>query len=185
MRTTNLEAQMKKLMMAALVCTFWATVGRAQDTPKADVAAGFSSVYVVKGFTFFMNGGSASVALNVNNSLGVVGDFGTYHANPGVSLTTETYTVGPRFSYRRLGRLVPFAQVLAGGLHASALTTGFTNASNTFAFAAGAGADLGLDSGERFALRPQVEYFGFRAKGSTTSNVRISFGIVFRIGKKS
>jgi hypothetical protein len=139
---------MKKLLLAALAFALLPFPSRAQDTPKADVAAGYSFLWIGQGFTFFMNGGSGSVALNVNNWLGAVGDFGAYHASPGVSLTAETYTFGPRFSYRKWGRLVPFAQVLVGGLHASAVTTGFTNASNAFAFGAGAGPTLGSTAGE-------------------------------------
>jgi hypothetical protein len=92
-------------------------VARAQDTPVAEVAAGYSGFYVVKGFTFYANGGSSSVSVNANHWLGLVGDVGAYRAPSGVnSLTAETYTFGPRFSYRHLDRLVPFAQVLVGGL---------------------------------------------------------------------
>jgi hypothetical protein len=176
---------MKKFVLAALVCALLPLSSLAQDTPTADVAVGYSFIEVPQGFTFMMHGGSGSAAWNANNWLGVVGDFGVYHANPGVSLTVETYTVGPRFSYRQWDRFVPFAQVLAGGQHASAVTTGFTDASNAFAIAAGAGADIGLDRGGRFALRPQMEYFGFRAKGATTTTARLSLGLVIRLGKKA
>jgi hypothetical protein len=176
---------MTRLLLSALAFLLLQFPSHAQETPKADVAVGYSFLWIGKGFTFFMNGGSGSVALNVNNWLGVVGDFGAYHASPGVSLTAETYTFGPRFSYRKWDRLVPFAQVLVGGQHASAVTTGFTDASNAFAFGAGGGADIGLDSGGGFALRPQLEYFGFHANGNTTGTVRFSAGIVFRIGRKS
>jgi hypothetical protein len=65
-----------------------------------------------------MNGGSGSVALNFNNWLGAVGDFGVYDGSPGaVGLTAESYTLGPRFSYRKSDRFIPFAQVLVGGQH--------------------------------------------------------------------
>jgi len=175
---------MKPLLLSALAFLLLPFPSHAQDTPKVDVAAGYSFLWIGQGFTFFMNGGSGSVVLNVNDWLGAVGDFGVYHAHPGVGLTAETYTFGPRFSYRKWDGLVPFAQVLVGGQHASAVTTGFTNASNAFAFGAGAGADIGLDSGGGFALRPQLEYFGFRANGNTTGTVRFSADIVFRIGKK-
>lgn len=53
--------------------------------------------------------------------------------------------------------------------------------SNAFAFSSGGVLTLGSDSGVRFALRPQVEYVGFRANGNTTGTVRLSVGIVFRI----
>jgi hypothetical protein len=176
---------MKKLAVAVFVFSVLATVAPAQDTPVADVAVGYGFIEVPQGYTFMMHGGSGSVAFHINNWLGVVGDFGAYHAHPGVNLTAETYTFGPRFSYRRWDRFVPFAEVLVGGQHASAVTTGFTDASNAFALGAGGGFDIGLDRGGRFALRPQLEYFGFRANGNMTTTARVSIGIVFRIGKKA
>jgi len=176
---------MKKLILAAFVLSVSAAVAQAQETPVADVAAGYSTIYVVKGFTYFMEGGAGSVALNANNWFGVVGDFGGYRAPSGVSsLTAETYLFGPRFSYRQWDRFIPFAQALVGGVHSSVANTGFTGVSNALAFGAGAGADFVLDSGGRFALRPQVEYLGFHANGSTIANVRFSVGVVVRLGKK-
>jgi hypothetical protein len=167
---------MKKRIIAALAFTLLATIARAQDTPVVDVAAGYSLIEVVKGFSDTAYGGSGSVALNVNNWLAVVGDFGLYHASPfGPGVDAGTYTFGPRFSYRHWGKFTPFAQVLLGGVR---------YANNGFTFGAGGGADIGLDSGRRFALRPQVEYFGFRTNGNTTNTVRVSVGFVFRIGKK-
>jgi hypothetical protein len=176
---------MKRRILVFLIFLGSTGVAHAQDIPKADVAFGYGLIEVPQGFTFMMHGGSGAVAWNVNNWLGIVADFGAYHAHPGVSLTTETYMVGPRFSYRAFDGFVPFAQLLIGGQHASAVTTGFTDASNAFALGAGGGVDIGLDRGGRFALRPQIEYFGFRAKGTMTTTARLSIGIVFRIGKKS
>jgi hypothetical protein len=176
---------MRKLTLAVFVVLVWTSVAQAQDTPVADVAVGYGFIEVPQGFTFMMHGGNLAVAVNASNWLGFVGDFAAYHAHPGVSLTTETYTLGPRFSYRALDRFTPFAQVLLGGQHASAVTTGFTDASNAFAIGAGAGFDVDLDRRGRIALRPQVEFFGFRTKGVTTTTARLSIGIVFRIGKKA
>jgi hypothetical protein len=167
---------MKNLMMAVLALTLLAADARAQDAPVADVAVGYSAIQVVKGFSVTAYGGSGSAALNINHWLGAVGDVGLYHASPfAPGLAAGTYTFGPRVSYRHWGRFTPFAQVLLGGVR---------YADNGFAFAAGGGTDIGLDNGERFALRPQVEYFGFRANGSTTGTVRFCIGLVFRIGKK-
>jgi len=172
-------------MLSAIAFSILAAAAHAQQTPAADVSVGYSALYVVKGFTFFLQGGNTSAATNVNNWLGLAGDFGGYHAPSGVNnLVAETYMLGPRFSYRRWERLIPFGQVLIGGLHASVAATGFTNSHNAFAFGAGGGADLVLDREGRFALRPQMEYLGFRATGSTTNNVRLSMGVVLRIGRK-
>jgi len=175
---------MRKLILAALILSAFTTVAHGQQAPAADVAAGFGFIEVPQGFTFMMYGGSGAVAFNVNNWLGIVGDFGAYHGHPGVSLTTETYTFGPRFSYRAFDGFTPFAQALVGGQHASAVTTGFTDASNAFTLGAGAGCDIGLGGSGRLALRPQIEYFGFRANGNVTTTARLSIGIVFNIGKK-
>ena len=61
----------------------------------------------------WLNGGSTSIAFNVNRYLGIVGDFGGYRSNQlaftntnpypvvNASGTVFTYMAGPRFSYRR------------------------------------------------------------------------------------
>src|SRR5262249_16269619 len=108
---------MKRLILALFAFSLLAAVSQAQDTPVAYVAAGYSGFYVLKGLTFYTNGGCAFVALNTNHWLGLVGDFGAYRAPSGLNnLTAATYTFGPRFSYRHVDRLVPFAQFLVGGL---------------------------------------------------------------------
>lgn len=177
---------MRKLIGTMFVLSLMGVAARAQDAPKADFAVGYSFFYVVKGFTLATNGGGGSVAFNANNWLGFAGDFGVYRAAPSshTGLTVGTYTVGPRFSYRKLGRLAPFGQVLLGGGHGSELAGGFTGV-NSFVFGGGGGTDIGLDRSGRFALRPQLDYFGFRANGSTTNTVRFSVGIVFRLGARS
>ena len=175
---------MKRGACALFVFATLATISLAQETPRAEIAVGGSVVEVLEGYTFRMYGGSGSVAWNVSDWLGIVGDFGVYHGHPGVSLTTDTYTVGPRFSYRHWDRVIPFGQILIGGVYASAITTGFTGVSNAFAIGTGGGADIKLDGRGRFALRPQMEYFSFRANGSTSNNARLSLGLVVRVGKK-
>ena len=174
---------MKKLVLASVGFALLPLLSCAQGVPQADVAVGYSQLLVVRGISLLMNGGSGAVAFNVNNWLGAVGDFGVYDGSPGATgLTAESYTFGPRFSYRKSDKVVPFAQVLFGGQHASAVSGGFTGL-NALAFATGVGADIRLGRGG-VALRPQAEYFGFRANGGMANAVRLSVGIVFRIGKK-
>ena len=168
---------MKKLMLSTLAFFVFAAVALAQNIPAADVAGGYSFIKVVKGSSLTAEGGSGSVALNFNNWLGAVSDFALYHSSViGSGLAAGTYTFGPRFSYRHWRRITPFTQVLFGGVR---------YADNGFVFAAGGGADVALDHAGRFALRPQAEYFGFRASGATTNSVRLSIGIVLRLGRKS
>ena len=179
---------MYKLLLTALASTLLATVAIGQETPKAELTAGYSLLFIAKGFTLTMNGGSVSSAVNVKDWLGVVGDFGVYDGSPGIpGLVGETYTFGPRFSYRKWNRLTPFAQAVIGGGHANSTNGGFLGARNAFAAGAGGGADLALDSARKFALRAQLEFLNFRTNNnfspqSNTGAFRVSAGIVFRFG---
>ena len=175
---------MKKVVMMIFALSVLAALSHAQEISVADVSVGYSFLFVAKGFTLKMNGGSGAVAFNVNPWLGVVGDFGVYSGSPGIpGLIGETYTFGPRFSYRRWNRLVPFAQAVIGGAHANSTNGGFLGANNAFAFGGGGGGDLGLDHAGRFALRGQMEFLDFRTRPGSTGTVRLSAGIVFRLGK--
>jgi hypothetical protein len=133
-----------------------------------------------------MNGVSGSAALDANDWLGVVGDVGVYHGNVGVGLTTVTYVLGPRLSYRKLRSFVPFAQALAGGSHFSVPFCGVScPKGNYFALAPGAGADIALGRTGRVALRPQGDFLVLPdVNGSVIGNVRLSIGIVYRLGKR-
>lgn len=181
---------MKEFALAVLFFAVLATISQAQDTPIADVAAGYSVIQVVRGVSLTANGGSGSAALNVTRWFAVAGDLGIYHATSGgAGLTAVTYAGGPRFSYRHWNRFTPFGQVLFGGAHAASSQASFTGPTNAFALGIGGGADFGLDHSGRFALRPQVEYFGFGAPsdfgfGNATGTARVSVGLVYRMEKR-
>jgi len=175
---------MKKLILASLALSLLTTISPAQETPAADVALAYSPLYILQGLTVWMNGGSGSVAVNANRWFGVAGDFGGYVGHIPQSFTGETYTFGPRFSYRKLDRVVPFAQALFGGSHFSTSTGGITGGGTEFTFALGGGADIGLGSSQKFAARLGADYFGIRSGGSTTPSLRLTLGIAYRIGKK-
>lgn len=151
----------------------------------ADIAVAYSPIYILKGDTIWNNGGSGSLALNANDWFGVAGDFGAYLGHIPQALTGETYTFGPRFSYRKLGNVVPYAQALFGGSHFSESTGGITGGGTQFTFAIGGGADIGLGSSRKFALRLGADFFGIRSSGSITPSIRPYFGIAYRLGKRS
>jgi hypothetical protein len=175
---------MKKFIWVAFVLAFFAVSSKAQDTPAADVSAGYSYFRIGGSNGANLNGFSTSAVYNANNWFGLVADLGVYHGSPsGVSLTDFSYTFGPRFSYRRSGKVVPFAQALFGASHASASFGGASGSTNPFTYGAGGGADVRLGS-SKVSLRPEVEYFGLRANGGTSNCVRISFGIVYHIGQR-
>ncbi|HXZ40165.1 MAG TPA: outer membrane beta-barrel protein [Terriglobales bacterium] len=180
---------MKKLTWTLLGLCLLALPSQAQSTPDADVSVQYSPLYILKGYTIWMNGVSGSVGHDVNNWFGVAGDFGAYRGHVPEAFTGETYMAGPRFTYHKFDRLIPFAQDLFvqglfGGSHFSQSTGGITGGGTQFAFALGGGVDMGLGSAQKFALRPQLEYVGIRSAGATTPSVRLSIGIVYRIGQR-
>jgi opacity protein-like surface antigen len=115
------------------------------------------------------------VAYNPNRFLGIVGDFGGYHASPGgASLNTYTYMFGPRITIRNPTRVNPFFQFLAGGARLTA--GGGGGSSNNFAYSVGGGVDFAVLP--HVALRPQYDYVGLRNSGGTANCTRISISAV-------
>ena len=157
----------------------------------------------------WLNGGTASVAYNVNSYLGLVADVGGFRASevqlygPGASPAVVsnangnafTYMAGPRLSLRKYDRLTPFAQVLFGGIHASEVTLSKCAGSsctplpteNALALTAGGGIDFKVN--HHVAIRiVQAEYmmtrFGDLHTGirNTQNDIRLSSGLVFAFG---
>jgi opacity protein-like surface antigen/outer membrane protein OmpA-like peptidoglycan-associated protein len=181
------------------------------NAPKVELFIGYSYLRAVPSIDaanrlVWLNGGSTSLAYNFNRYVGLVGDFGGF-ADSELNLTGKssshavdssgkvfTYLVGPRFSYRKYNRVTPFAQVLAGGAYASAVTLSTCAAvcqllpSETgFAMTAGVGVDLRVR--RHLAIRlVQAEYLMTRFEDRTTgetamqNDIRLSSGLVFRFG---
>jgi len=182
--------------------------------PKVELFMGYTYLRAVPQLAagnrmVWLNGGSTSVAFNLNRYLGLVGDFGGFNetrlqlttGDPSTTVgpyqavddgTVFTYLVGPRLSFRGHDRITPFVQVLFGGIHASEETickgcAPSLPAEDSFALTAGGGLDLRLR--HRLAFRIiQAEYMMTRfenlSTGSTQAqnDIRLSSGIVFRFG---
>jgi hypothetical protein len=163
---------MKKLIILFLVLSVFAIPSGAQSV---DASLSYSYFRLGGSGGVNQNGVSGSVAYNAYNWLGIVGDFGVYHASPlGVSLNTYTYLFGPRVTLRNPSKFNPFAQALFGG---SRLTTGSGGPTfNQFAYSIGGGVDIGLLP--HLAFRPQVDYVGLNTTGSRTNCTRVSAGFV-------
>jgi len=138
-----------------------------------------------------LQGGSASLDYNFRGHLGIVGDFGGYvfTGQPaGLSAQMYTYLFGPRFTFQKNSRFVPYAQALLGGGRLNASLGGVQAGENGFAMALGGGLDINLN--HRFAIRAgQAEYMMTRfanAAGTTVTqnNFRVSAGLVFRFGSR-
>ena len=170
---------MKKLFILAILLFALPLAARAQDLSPVEVSASYSFLRQGGSGGNNANGGSGSVAFNVNRWVGLASDFGYYHASSSsVSANTVTYLFGPRFSYRHSDRVTPFAQLLVGGAHVSVPGIGSTNG---FSFSAGGGLDLAAS--RHVAFRPQFDYIGIHSHNNTLNNFRASFGVVFRFGK--
>lgn len=173
---------MKHPIILVLMFAYLTGFATAQTTPTADLAVGYSPLYILKGDTIWMNGARGTVAVNANKWLGIVGDLSVDRGHVPEAFTGETYMVGPRFSYRKLPRTVPFFQVLFGGSHFSESTSGITGGGNQFAFLLGVGGEFVLDSSCNLALRLEGDYVGIRSSGSTTPAMRLGVGILYRFG---
>jgi len=188
-----------------------------QGAPKVELFVGYSYLRAMPDLSsgnriVYLNGGSTSVAYNLNRYLGLVGDFGGFNdtrlllrgagLSPSVNAqvvggSVFSYLGGPRLSFRNHSKLTPFAQALFGGVHASEITlsgcTGsctYLPAENTFAMTAGGGLDLKVH--RHLAIRiVQAEYmmtnFENRDTGKSAmqNDMRLSSGIVFRFGGRT
>jgi hypothetical protein len=161
---------MKKLMLLFLVLCAFAIPSHAQSV---DASLSYSYFRLAGSGGFNQNGVSGSVAYNLHDWLGIVGDIGGYHASPGgASLNTYTYLFGPRLTLRNRTKINPCVQGLLGG---SRITAG-GGSSNQFAYSVGGGVDIGLLP--HLAFRPQVDYIGLNTSGSRTNCTRVSAGFV-------
>ncbi len=183
-----------KLVVSLLaVPLFFGVATQAQENnPKVDIFAGYSYVRLnpstAGARSFSLNGGSGSVAYNVNGWLSGVADFGGYTngniLGSNASGTLSTYLFGPRVSYRHYRRITPFGEALFGVARASARVSGASATDNAFSTAIGVGVDYKLS--DHFAVRPlKVDYLISRFNETGTSaltqnNLRASTGIVIR-----
>ena len=169
---------MKRLLLLSLglslgLCLL-AVPSQAQS---ADASIGYSYFRLGGSDGINQNGISGSVDYKPIPFLGIVGDFGGYHASPGgVSLNTYTYMFGPRIILHNPTNITPFFQFLAGGAH---LTAGYGGgSSNDFAYSVGGGVDVGVLP--HLAIRPQVDYVGLHNSGGTANCTRVSISAVVR-----
>ncbi len=165
----------------------------AQEAPKAEVFGGYSLSRMTSSWSNNLNGWNASVSGNLNSWFGLAGDFSGYYASPesrilslaiavGPEQSKHMYLLGPRFTYRRLGRIVPFTHVLVGRAHSSTGLFGLNLSNSAFAAAVGGGIDIPLT--RAIAIRAiQADYLMTRFGQEGQNNERLSAGVVFRFGK--
>jgi hypothetical protein len=134
--------------------------------------------------TFNGNGGGGDFLYEVNHWFGVLGDVsGAWATNASRQGALIPYLFGPRASFLRRGKVVPFVQVLFGGV---ATSSGIQRIGwqNNFAMTAGGGIDIRVS--KHFSVRPvQAEYFLMKIPdglNNRQNNFRYGAGLVFRFG---
>jgi opacity protein-like surface antigen len=176
---------MRRILFAASLLLLLSVAAMAQETPRVELFGGYS--YAGGNF----HGWNASVTGNLNRWFGVTADFSGYNGvsrepNFEEKQSVQTYMFGPKFSVRRK-RVTTFAYALFGGARINSRATVFGQrffASDTgSSLALGGGLDVRLN--DRIAIRAfQIDYLRTNLFGEANNRGRLSFGVVFRFGKK-
>ena len=196
---------MRPFRVGVILCVC-STAMLAQDFPKAEIFGGYSYASMpVLSKRGNANGWDASATVNLYKWFGLTSDFNGLYGLKGsetialgsgtvteqISENFHSFLFGPQISYRK-GRLVPFAHLLVGESRvgeklvvSSGSIGGFViggpithRATTTGTAALGLGVDYSF--GKNLAWRVQADSL---LTAGSASNVRISTGIVFRVGK--
>jgi len=173
------------IAIAALLLAAPALAQESEAIPKAEVFAGYS---YLRADGTNLNGWNASVVANVNSWLGIAADFsGHYHRESTPAGTVKenihSFTFGPHFALRKNPRFTPFAFTLIGVAHESVSTPGTRHSETGFDTDLGGGLDW--HASERIAVRLiQANAAIARLGSETKTDLRLSFGVVFHLGRK-
>jgi hypothetical protein len=184
---------MKKLVLiAVLVMGFSvAAIAQDQDLPAYEVFTGYSYFrFVPKGSSADLHGWNIATAFNKNEKVAVVmdftGNYGKYndrfnrHDNRAIKV--HSFLFGPKITFPQ-GRYSPFIQGLVGVYHLNRGGGTTRETENDFGSAFSFGMDI--KANDKISVRPfQAEYVMVRSKGIRQSDMRVSSGVVFKMGRK-
>jgi hypothetical protein len=147
---------------------------------------------------FWLQGGSAEVAVPFYRGFGVAASFSGEHASniqPGVDLSKLSYVAGPRYTFdtlrgRRATGVQIFGEALFGGAHGFdsifPVNGAVAATANSYAMQIGGGMDIALRNG--LGVRAfELDYVrtGLPNNGSNTQNdLRLAFGLSYRFRRK-
>ena len=146
--------------VSALILSFAVAAPAAGQEHKADVAFGYSLMHDSDLEETFPMGWSFAVNGNLNDRFGVVGEIGGHYKTieflgADLSASVHTFMGGPRFR-KQSGKVVPFAQVLAGMARGSVSYLEESEHGTDFAIQPGGGVDVPVT--DRFGIRLQGDY---------------------------
>ncbi len=176
---------MRKAMWLVALVPFLTLPAMAQELPLVEVFGGYSYQRAdINRTDLALNGWTTSVSQNVNNWFGGVLSVSGYYAHPsGTRVNVHSFMYGPLFTYRRTKTFTPFAQFQLGVVRGSKGFLGISQSDTDFGIAAGGGLDVRVN--DMVAIRVfQVDYLSTPFLGLREDNLRLSAGIVLRLGKK-
>jgi hypothetical protein len=177
---------MKRVIWILPAILLFCITSHAQETPEWELYGGYSYLKANlngPGSNFHLNGGSASATENLNNWFGGRVEVSAFSGTTaGTSVTAQTFTYGPVFSYRKFQRFTPYGHAQVGAIHASQGYLGISQSAFKFAMATGGGVDLNIN--QRAAIRVQADYLLTRFLGLRQDNLQFSTGLVIRLGQK-
>ncbi len=175
----------KFLWLLVLVFSFSASV-MAQDTPAVEAAVGYSYWRAAGKAQINLNGWNASVTANINQWLGLEGEFGgVYESRTAFSTNLHSFMGGPRITYRKEQRTAPFFHALFGATRANKDFPGLTAGASETAFSSAIGGGLDVKITDRVAIRAgQLDWVVTKFESDAQANFRFTAGVVFRFGKR-
>jgi hypothetical protein len=176
---------MKRVTLVAVFLLFVAAIATAaEDAPKVELFAGYSLFHCNPGIdaTCNLNGWDASATFKVNNTLGIVADFGGNYGTVKFQDTmVHTFAFGPKIAYRT-AKMTPFAQALFGLSQGKMTPSGVVaKASDNFEMSIGGGLDF--NAGKMAIRVAQAEFITTPAGGNALNHFKYSTGLVFKLGK--
>lgn len=194
---------MKKSVLLAGLLFLLPLAAGAQNTPKGELALGYSLLRFSTERTT-THGWDAAIAANINSNLAVVFDFAGHYGSfdekflvfhEDDTIQTHSFLIGPRVFQTVHNRWMPFAQLLLGvartNVDGSISVVGkqpfLIDSDTRTGFAMTAGGGLDLIANPKVAIRLfQAEYtvHHFPDVNGKSEGARIGAGIVFRFGSR-
>jgi hypothetical protein len=187
---------MRKALFTSVLSLLLPLPALAQEYPRVEVFGGYS-YFRANPEGYNLNGWNASIAGNISNWFGIVGDVSGHYGAPsqfgfripGVDISSYTFLAGPKLAYRE-GRVTAFAHFLIGDARAGTGAFGLSTSDNALAAAIGGGIDFKLN--DWLAVRAiQADYVMTRFRTAPEefgperqNNARLSFGLVLQLGNR-
>ena len=159
----------------------------AQNTPAIDVAGGYSFLRDQEA-EVNLHGWLASVGINLNSSVGLVGEIGrntkTYDS-AGIDfleVSANTFMGGLRFASYASTAIAPFAQVLFGATKLEGNLLGLSDEVTEFSVQPGVGVDLRIQ--RTVAIRLGGDYRYIATEGEARNQFRFYTALVISGGSR-